>query len=355
MLDVNRAAGLMVGVDLGVSSVFGIPNAVDIRGVLIDVDYNIAFPVNIDGDPAKVKRFQVLTGMTSSALEHTLFEFITGVEAVSTVKALQIANTQGIQVHQIDAANITSKLPLIQVSNEVKAEVQDAVNAGKVVIISEGKVQINNWNGVGYAILDPSNGAGAYQISGGLSGGCLSFITQGLQQEISAGKMDINKATELIVLNMKKIWFFMPVVDQVVSAFGWRKILDKGVVKEVWHGGVDFGSPIGTNVIAIAKGRVVKAWTSPSYGNVVYIDHGAGVQTRYAHGSKLLVKVGDDVQIGQSIIVSGNTGSVYPQPSPKNPDAGAHLHFEIRLLVPEGSIDGGSQVDPSAFAPQLYI
>jgi hypothetical protein len=110
-LDTNRAAELMVGVDLGVSAVFGIPKAVDLRGVLIDVDYSIATPVNIDGDQAKVRRFQILAGMTSSALEHSMFEAIIGVEAVSTIKALEIATVQGIPIHQIDASNIVAKLP----------------------------------------------------------------------------------------------------------------------------------------------------------------------------------------------------------------------------------------------------
>lgn len=87
------------------------------------------------------------------------------------------------------------------------------------------------------------------------------------------------------------------------------------------HYGIDWATPTGTTIYASSGGTVTRAGWSSSYGYCVYIQHPAGFETRYAHNSKLLVKVGQTVKQGQSIALSGNTGDSF----------GAHLHFEIRI------------------------
>lgn len=94
------------------------------------------------------------------------------------------------------------------------------------------------------------------------------------------------------------------------------------------HYGVDWATPTGTTIYASSGGTVTRAGWSSSYGYCVYIQHPDGVETRYAHNSKLLVKVGQTVKQGQSIALSGNTGDSF----------GAHLHFEIRV--------NGKPIDP---------
>ncbi|MGI6565903.1 MAG: M23 family metallopeptidase [Firmicutes bacterium] len=86
------------------------------------------------------------------------------------------------------------------------------------------------------------------------------------------------------------------------------------------HYGLDIAIPIGTPVRAAADGRVTWSGARGSYGNLVIIDHGQKVETRYAHNSRLAVKAGDTVKRGQIIAYSGNTGR----------STGPHLHFEIR-------------------------
>lgn len=97
------------------------------------------------------------------------------------------------------------------------------------------------------------------------------------------------------------------------------------------HMGVDFTAPVGTKVRAAGDGRVVDVHTSKGFGGYgvhLTIDHGYNYETFYAHLSKILVKVGDEVKRGQVIAESGNTGlSVAP-----------HLHFEVRR--------SGRHVDP---------
>lgn len=103
------------------------------------------------------------------------------------------------------------------------------------------------------------------------------------------------------------------------SGFGWR--VDPISGKMAMHEGLDFVAEPGTPIYAAAAGIVAQAEMTPDYGNIVKLDHGAGLETRYAHASRLLVKVGERVDRGQPIAEVGNSGR----------STGAHLHFEVRL------------------------
>ena len=82
-----------------------------------------------------------------------------------------------------------------------------------------------------------------------------------------------------------------------------------------------FSAPMGANFIAANDGIVVKAGMNSAYGNMVIIDHGGGVSTLYAHGSEILVEVGQTVKRGDAILKVGSTGY----------STGPHAHFEVRL------------------------
>lgn len=118
--------------------------------------------------------------MTSSALEHSVPEqlFSTAenpAQGISTVKALKIANDQGIPIYTVNQQNIATTLPQLQIDQQSKEDIQNAVNAGKVVTVSKTNISYNGWVGVGYIITNPETGAGAYMISGGTSGADLMF------------------------------------------------------------------------------------------------------------------------------------------------------------------------------------
>ena len=87
------------------------------------------------------------------------------------------------------------------------------------------------------------------------------------------------------------------------------------------HKGIDLHSTgkLGDPVYAAAPGKVITAKYHPSWGNYVKIDHGNGIYTLYAHASKLLVTVGQQVERGQLIMLEGSTGN----------SSGPHVHFEI--------------------------
>ncbi len=87
------------------------------------------------------------------------------------------------------------------------------------------------------------------------------------------------------------------------------------------HMGVDIATPLGNKIVATRAGRVKQAGWKGSYGLQVYLDHGGGITSRYAHCSKLNVRVGDTVKAGQTIALIGSTGH----------STGPHLHFELRF------------------------
>ena len=115
------------------------------------------------------------------------------------------------------------------------------------------------------------------------------------------------------------------------------------------HKGIDFitrgatGNTYGKEIRAAADGVVYSAEYHYSWGNNVYINHGNGVYTRYAHCSRMVVSAGDTVKQGQVIAYVGNTGNVSPKPTASNPHAGAHLHFEVWV--------NGTRVNPSPWLP----
>jgi murein DD-endopeptidase MepM/ murein hydrolase activator NlpD len=103
------------------------------------------------------------------------------------------------------------------------------------------------------------------------------------------------------------------------SNFGIRSDPFRGTA--AFHPGVDIPCSTGTAVYATADGVIDKAERSGGYGNMVEIDHGRGIQTRFGHLSKILVTAGQKVKRGQLIALSGSTGR----------STGPHLHYEVRI------------------------
>jgi hypothetical protein len=156
---------------LDISYYFSIPYSARPGSIHIDIDrdVNVAFP--IDGDSSKRKTYISLAGAMASFLEHGIFEQIYQAEGMSAVKALIIANNNGIPVYEIHRNNINEIVPLLQVPHEVKLDIINNINAGNTVAIPKTGIDYMGWNGVGYIINDPATGSAGYMISGGLAGG----------------------------------------------------------------------------------------------------------------------------------------------------------------------------------------
>jgi len=123
------------------------------------------------------------------------------------------------------------------------------------------------------------------------------------------------------------------------SSFGWR--IDPFTGRSALHTGLDFQAATGTPILAAAGGVVVTQEWHPEYGNLVEVDHGNDLITRYAHASKVLVKKGDLIRRGQKIAEVGTTGR----------STGSHLHFEVLVQGvpqdPQKFLSAGSKMPGS--------
>jgi murein DD-endopeptidase MepM/ murein hydrolase activator NlpD len=115
----------------------------------------------------------------------------------------------------------------------------------------------------------------------------------------------------------------------VTSTFGYRT--DPFLGRPALHSGMDFRGDYGEPVRATAAGRVITAGAAGGYGNMVEVDHGAGLTTRYGHLSRILVEDGQWVAAGATLGAIGSTGR----------STGPHLHYEVRV--------DGAPVDPSRY------
>jgi len=107
-------------------------------------------------------------------------------------------------------------------------------------------------------------------------------------------------------------------LTRMASGYKWRMHPILKIRK--FHKGMDFTAPIGTPIYASGNGKVIRSSRSATYGRVVYIDHGYGYRTIYAHMSKIKAKRGQNVKRGDLIGYVGNTGR----------SVSAHLHYEVR-------------------------
>ena len=118
----------------------------------------------------------------------------------------------------------------------------------------------------------------------------------------------------------------VPVQGVITSRFAAIENVRSGA-----HTGLDIGAASGTKILAVADGVVKYASPMGTYGNLVIISHGNGIETYYAHCSRILVSVGQQVSSGDNIALVGSTGN----------STGPHLHFEVRI--------NGSPVNPQRY------
>ena len=200
--------------------------------------------------------------------------------------------------------------------------------------------RISKMTGVSPVPVEPKGKGGQggplIQLSQPLSAAELQREIDRLGEQIDA-RSDVLTALESQLMERRIKVTLLPTIvpisaERIGSVFGRRVDPIAGV--GAMHEGVDFVADPGTRVIASAGGVVTTAEYHSEYGNMIEIDHGNEFSSRYAHMSKLDVKVGQVVKRGQVIGASGNTGR----------STGPHLHFEVRFK--------GVAQDPARFLKQ---
>ena len=147
--------------------------------------------------------------------------------------------------------------------------------------------------------------------------------------------LDTLEATKQLV---RQIPVAHPVPNHPISSrFGKRR--DPILKRMAHHAGVDFKTPYGQAISATGEGKVIHAKRKGGYGKMVEIDHGNGITTRYAHLSRISVKVGEKVTVGARIGSAGSTGR----------STGPHLHYEVRIndraVNPQRYLNAGEQLE----------
>ena len=194
--------------------------------------------------------------------------------------------------------------------------------------------RVSGLAGVNFAEFHSNAGEGGALVSG------RSLSLQELQttladlEKYTGEHVDMLTVLESRLIDQKVRNMMIPTQEplaggHVGSHFGWR--IDPFTGRQALHTGLDFQAETGTPILAAAGGVVVTQEVHPAYGNMVEIDHGNNLITRYAHASRVFVKQGDLVKRGQKIAAVGTTGR----------STGPHLHFEVLVQ--------GVPQDPSKF------
>ena len=187
--------------------------------------------------------------------------------------------------------------------------------------------------------------------SGGALVGGRSFTMEELQtlladlDKLTDHRVDLMTVMESRLFDQKIKKMMVPTQEPVAggilgSNFGWR--IDPMNGRSALHTGLDFPAELGTTILAAAGGVVVTQEYHQAYGNMVEVDHGNSLVTRYGHASRIFVKKGDLVKRGQRIADVGTTGR----------STGPHLHFEVLVdgvfQDPQKFLDAGKKIPKSA-------
>lgn len=235
----------------------------------------------------------------------------------------------------VDRAKIEQKLP--GVSNKTSAVAEEVIEplrrlearqlamAGKAQKVAEARYQLTAGKLRALGLI-PERYVGGFKLVEGGMGGPLETA----EGNDGTAAVDSDAQFRSLFLTWKKLDSLeqtvisipsMQPVDRITltSTFGVRSDPFRGTA--AMHAGVDIPGAIGTPIYATADGMVLRSGRIGGYGNMIEIDHGRGISTRYGHMSKLLVPEHTRVKRGQIIGLMGSTGR----------STGSHLHYEVRV------------------------
>ncbi len=276
----------------------------------------------------------------------------TPVSYLTDIESVQSAIDQRLAAFNIEGAECENKFAKNIVMNPAYFTVELLANEQAISTVSSLDVVTVAVTTTEYAVKhdtitqkDPSKNAGYTSV--------LTQGTDGLNKKIETvtylngvatddsivEQVMSRPVTEVVLVGTKNTYVTSAPQNAAASGFRWPLAVAGTITSPYgyraetgsFHHGLDIGVPVGTQVVAVKAGTVTQVTYTSDYGYYVTIDHGNGVQTRYAHNKANTVSVGEYVSAGQVIALSGNSGR----------STGPHLHFEV--------IINGQRVNPSNY------
>jgi murein DD-endopeptidase MepM/ murein hydrolase activator NlpD len=207
-------------------------------------------------------------------------------------------------------ARVEQENAQLRAENEKQRQQLDNLNH-RVEAVEDASRKLAEMSGVGHEQPPTLNGVGGPFLPVD-EATAVEYRTNHLEQELRAYEVALRERE-----TVPNIW---PVEGALDSGFGVRRNPFGGSSYES-HEGQDIEALIGTPVRAAASGTVIIAGCQRGYGNVVYVDHGNGISTRYGHLSHIDVEVGQSIKQGELLGLVGSTGR----------STGPHLHYEVRI------------------------
>lgn len=299
---------------------------------IVFIKYKPMYKVSISGE-------EIGYVENKQALEETLKEEITE-NTSKTIEDIQLNDEPEYELKLVSRTENTEEKEVVQELKEettvtykyyeiaVQENVVEKVNTSEEAeeLINEIKEQ-NNSEDIDLSIVEKytQNEEEANTLDLEVAKANVQETVQTAIEEIEQQKEEEERWNALPSINGIKL-AVTPIEGRITSRYGVRSSIRKST-----HTGLDISAVQGTAIKVIADGTVTAASYNGSYGNLVKVDHGNGVETWYAHTSKMYVKKGDTVKAGDVIAAVGSTGN----------STGPHLHLEIRV--------NGEHVDPQDY------
>ncbi len=285
--------------------------------------YTFIFIPDLTG---KLKRYSLPKNLIIGALGF----FMISVVAFSVLAFNIFQKSAGLsELDELRSSTINQKLEIQQFSkklNQMEAQLARLEKFDRKLRVitalekqTPATVELGTGGPSNDSIKDFSSASKKYtqSLMGTLDSDLERIKSQAEAQEVSFFELDeFFKEQSSLLSHTPSIW---PVRGWVTSTFGYRRSPFTGL-REM-HEGMDVATQLKAPVIAPANGIVVRVGYDRGYGNLVEIDHGYGVVSRFGHNSKNLVKVGQRVKRGDMIALVGSTGR----------STGPHLHYEVLL------------------------
>lgn len=285
---------------------------------MIFIKYKPAYEVTIAGEKlGYIERIDEFKNLIEEKIINQEGEYIADVSLIQEpeynfklLKRTSETNSNDV-IEKLKTADtvITYKYYEVALNNETKSYVKTLEEAKKVVNeIKEEfaddnlelNLQINEKYTESIENVDTNN---------------LEVATASVENAAKEIKEENENKDALAIVNNIKL-SVLPVTGRITSRYGERSSLRRST-----HTGLDIACTTGTDIKVVSNGTVTFSGKKGSYGNLIIVDHGNGVETWYGHCSKLYEKVGNTVNAGDIIAAVGSTGN----------STGPHLHFEIRI------------------------